>query len=163
MCAQKVLLSVWIVVAVLAAASLGCIGVGFSLYRTPRTPFEILFALTYFVVLLLWVSPLACGVGLLAMGAFNGFYRRVFVALVHPASREPLRNPSSDGAACPSCGYDLSGNVSGRCPECGTRVGTRNRRRRDRFWLAVAAVNLAALPVGYALAVLADMLRRAAN
>jgi len=24
---------------------------------------------------------------------------------------------------CPRCGYDLTGNVSGRCPECGTRVG----------------------------------------
>jgi hypothetical protein len=24
---------------------------------------------------------------------------------------------------CPKCGYDLSGNVSGICPECGTRVG----------------------------------------
>ena len=24
--------------------------------------------------------------------------------------------------ACRSCGYDLSGNVSGRCPECGTAV-----------------------------------------
>jgi len=23
---------------------------------------------------------------------------------------------------CPSCGYDLTGNVSGRCPECGTEV-----------------------------------------
>lgn len=23
---------------------------------------------------------------------------------------------------CPSCGYDLTGNVSGRCPECGNRV-----------------------------------------
>ena len=21
---------------------------------------------------------------------------------------------------CPTCGYDLTGNVSGRCPECGT-------------------------------------------
>ena len=23
---------------------------------------------------------------------------------------------------CPTCGYDLTGNVSGRCPECGTRM-----------------------------------------
>jgi hypothetical protein len=23
---------------------------------------------------------------------------------------------------CPNCGYDLTGNVSGRCPECGTTV-----------------------------------------
>jgi hypothetical protein len=24
---------------------------------------------------------------------------------------------------CPCCGYDLTGNVSGRCPECGAQVG----------------------------------------
>jgi hypothetical protein len=29
------------------------------------------------------------------------------------------RRPSSQ---CPSCGYDLTGNVSGLCPECGTEV-----------------------------------------
>lgn len=23
---------------------------------------------------------------------------------------------------CPQCGYNLTGNVSGRCPECGTPV-----------------------------------------
>ena len=23
---------------------------------------------------------------------------------------------------CQKCGYDLTGNVSGRCPECGTRI-----------------------------------------
>ena len=24
---------------------------------------------------------------------------------------------------CPICGYDLTGNVSGRCPECGRKIG----------------------------------------
>ena len=24
---------------------------------------------------------------------------------------------------CPSCGYDLSGNVTGECPECGKSIG----------------------------------------
>lgn len=28
----------------------------------------------------------------------------------------------TDGPACSRCGYDLRGNVSGRCPECGTQV-----------------------------------------
>ncbi len=27
-----------------------------------------------------------------------------------------------DGTLCPSCGYSLTGNVSGRCPECGEAV-----------------------------------------
>jgi len=28
---------------------------------------------------------------------------------------------------CEACGYDLQGNVSGVCPECGTGVSERNR------------------------------------
>lgn len=28
---------------------------------------------------------------------------------------------------CQDCGYDLTGNVSGRCPECGTAVGCPRR------------------------------------
>jgi uncharacterized RDD family membrane protein YckC len=28
------------------------------------------------------------------------------------------------GFRCQRCGYDLTGNVSGRCPECGTLAGT---------------------------------------
>lgn len=27
-----------------------------------------------------------------------------------------------DSGKCAGCGYDLTGNVSGRCPECGTPV-----------------------------------------
>ena len=30
----------------------------------------------------------------------------------------PRRRPKP--GCCSSCGYDLTGNVSGRCPECGT-------------------------------------------
>ena len=26
---------------------------------------------------------------------------------------------------CPGCGYDLTGNTSGACPECGMPIGTR--------------------------------------
>lgn len=29
---------------------------------------------------------------------------------------------------CSSCGYDLTGNVSGRCPECGTPIRHKQRR-----------------------------------
>ncbi len=27
-----------------------------------------------------------------------------------------------DAEKCPNCGYDLTGNESGRCPECGGRA-----------------------------------------
>ena len=41
----------------------------------------------------------------------------LFVArrLLLPKRRERL-------GLCPSCGYDLTGNVSGTCPECGRPV-----------------------------------------
>jgi hypothetical protein len=28
-----------------------------------------------------------------------------------------------DRGLCPACGYDLTGNVSGTCPECGRKIG----------------------------------------
>jgi hypothetical protein len=31
--------------------------------------------------------------------------------------------------ACRACGYNLTGNVSGRCPECGLDIGTETRGR----------------------------------
>lgn len=36
--------------------------------------------------------------------------------------RTVFRHPPRPGT-CKRCGYDLTGNVSGRCPECGTPVG----------------------------------------
>ena len=32
---------------------------------------------------------------------------------------------TSSGCACRSCAYDLTGNVSGVCPECGTEIETK--------------------------------------
>ena len=47
----------------------------------------------------------------------------VFVALLHRIGRrESLRARFDAGPRCPRCCYDLTGNVSGRCPECGTDV-----------------------------------------
>jgi len=42
-------------------------------------------------------------------------------------SRTPVF--ADDLLACESCGYDLTGNVSGTCPECGTTVSDSNHRR----------------------------------
>lgn len=36
--------------------------------------------------------------------------------------RNHLFNHFSDGKLCMQCGYNLSGNVSGRCPECGRAI-----------------------------------------
>jgi len=41
--------------------------------------------------------------------------------------RHPLRP-----GLCPRCGYDLTGNVSGVCPECGTSDDANSRRSTIR-------------------------------
>jgi hypothetical protein len=42
---------------------------------------------------------------------------------VFPAIRVYSRRPKRPAGLCPSCGYDLTGNVSGTCPECGAPAG----------------------------------------
>jgi predicted RNA-binding Zn-ribbon protein involved in translation (DUF1610 family) len=37
--------------------------------------------------------------------------------------RRATKTPSDPPPSCHVCGYNLTGNVSGRCPECGTAVG----------------------------------------
>ena len=46
----------------------------------------------------------------------------ILVAAVVGAPFAMLRRPPVLEGHCVSCGYDLRGNVSGRCPECGTPV-----------------------------------------
>ena len=36
---------------------------------------------------------------------------------------------------CATCGYDLKGNVSGVCPECGAPVKSEPERPPDSMWL----------------------------
>jgi hypothetical protein len=33
------------------------------------------------------------------------------------------RRKTFEGGLCHRCGYDLTGNISGVCPECGTKIG----------------------------------------
>lgn len=47
-----------------------------------------------------------------------------FLAPLYVIGRRPaLRARFLAGNICKKCGYDLTNNVSGRCPECGTGVG----------------------------------------
>lgn len=47
-----------------------------------------------------------------------------FVVLFAPAVIVLVRRAPHNPSRCRSCGYDLTRNVSGRCPECGTVVLT---------------------------------------
>jgi hypothetical protein len=38
------------------------------------------------------------------------------------------RQPQFPGGCCRACGYDLTGNTSGRCPECGREINADSRR-----------------------------------
>jgi hypothetical protein len=78
-------------------------------------------------VIVLWgLLMLAPCINLLALVLINGGITRTLrraglkVGLmgVDPASIERVLNP----ALCKNCGYDLTGNVSGCCPECGAVV-----------------------------------------
>lgn len=44
------------------------------------------------------------------------------VSVVPTALFWTLSLPTPPAGACASCGYNLTGNISGRCPECGTPV-----------------------------------------
>ncbi|MDB5330373.1 MAG: hypothetical protein JWP03_1524 [Phycisphaerales bacterium] len=45
------------------------------------------------------------------------------IAIVKRRSNEHKRNLRKLNGLCLTCGYDLTGNVSGTCPECGEEVG----------------------------------------
>jgi drug/metabolite transporter (DMT)-like permease len=109
-----------------AAVQIHCVGfvsilAGVAFLRRTRHPWK-------------WLH--APFVGLAAIGmAYNAWQRTpwqagavlaiVFVALAWAARRlwwGPFRaHPSNH---CRACGYDLTGNVSGRCPECGVAVSS---------------------------------------
>ncbi len=42
-----------------------------------------------------------------------------------------LLHRQSDHPLCPSCHYDLTGNLSGRCPECGNLTPAEEKRLRQ--------------------------------
>ncbi|MHC4081930.1 MAG: hypothetical protein ACYS15_02070 [Planctomycetota bacterium] len=60
------------------------------------------------------------------------------------------RFPASARETCPCCGYDLAGNDSGTCPECGAdpiaRCETQERRARPRTATVLLLIALLATP-----------------
>jgi predicted RNA-binding Zn-ribbon protein involved in translation (DUF1610 family) len=65
---------------------------------------------------------------LIPVGLVGGLIVLPFIA----NRRASIRKKRRDAGSCEDCGYNLRGNRSGRCPECGTRVLRRHRLRRRR-------------------------------
>lgn len=97
-------------------------------------------SLAIYGVALVILTIVTCGIGALgfiawyvvaivatvqgAVAASKGrFYRYpVCLRLIHD-SGEPVAGPFAS-IRCASCGYELAGNTTGTCPECGTRSQT---------------------------------------
>lgn len=75
-----------------------------------------------------WRVPVAAFVGFLLadLVAIEWACRKCGVRFMRRSSSR--RTPRG---VCLGCGYDLTGNVSGRCPECGLAVGDGHERREN--------------------------------
>jgi len=58
----------------------------------------------------------ALGCALMAIG--------IVTAMINWSHTHELHSRRRRGGRCTTCGYDLRGNVTGRCPECGTQRTT---------------------------------------
>jgi uncharacterized membrane protein (DUF485 family) len=91
--------------------------------------FPLMFVLTITVAVLLafcafWVG-LPEGVGILigiAVGSVVGVMLAAWVFRRRLARNLRQQLLERGHAVCLACGYDLTGNVSGRCPECGEAI-----------------------------------------
>jgi hypothetical protein len=59
-------------------------------------------------------------------------YGAFWLLVVTPTMRRNAMRVWAEHGLCPKCGYDLRGNDSGRCPECGEARGEYGKaRQRD--------------------------------
>ncbi len=75
-----------------------------------------------------WFAGMLLSVLLLSLAGTG--YNAFFAA---PTQREIAENYIMDRGHCGRCGYDLTGNVSGICPECGWRIPG-PEVKRERSW-----------------------------
>lgn len=97
----------WTALTATSSILLAMVGFAFGHYRSPSTPADWIDflggALVGVVISQVWCLPLAAAVS----GA-----RVLAVRLLRT-------RPATGAADCLGCGYDLTGNITGRCPECG--------------------------------------------
>ena len=72
-----------------------------------------------------WVSNTAA-----CLPSVFGLWVSAWLAYFIAFGSTRLHRPSAS-PRCTSCGYDLTGNISGRCPECGTPLQRETQRRGD--------------------------------
>jgi len=105
-----------------------------QLQRNQRRSFVALLLLTCGVVAVnTWggmseIAILLVGamLALLATSGYVAFLRK-------PSERDVVVNYAMDRGHCGQCGYDLTGNVSGACPECGWQI-PRSELKWERQW-----------------------------
>jgi hypothetical protein len=81
------------------------------------TAFILAMLMVGFQSLAIWVGPFVSGVsGAIGLAAANYLFRR-------PIQEHLRAQLNARGIpVCVRCGYNLRGNVTGRCPECGTQA-----------------------------------------
>lgn len=62
------------------------------------------------------------GLGLILSGAYLGYLSPMLRAMIDAACKRIAKGAQPDGRQCLVCSYSLRGDISGRCPECGTKV-----------------------------------------
>ncbi|MBN2448588.1 MAG: hypothetical protein JXO22_17815 [Phycisphaerae bacterium] len=68
-----------------------------------------------------WLTASMVCVDSVMLGTFFGFWTGCIVANRRERAQRLRRSLAAQGR-CERCGYDLTGNVSGRCPECGEPI-----------------------------------------
>ena len=63
--------------------------------------------------------------------AFTIPFWLLFVPVAIPTAILWYRDRKPPPGCCPSCGYDLTGNVGGECPECGDPIRGDGRGQRE--------------------------------
>jgi hypothetical protein len=92
------------------------------------------------VAVLLSVAPwLVLTAATLWGGLPGGYMPRALFGVVGVVFYVFFERPARDHGLCLGCGYDLTGNVSGVCPECGTysavtQAAREEFGRRGRKW-----------------------------
>lgn len=98
----------WLVLSLLGALPLSCGAFGLSHFRPPDSFRDIVVLAGIMAVVAVVILPVT-------------FLVAFFISELSASTARRRQGRAARGY-CVNCGYDLTGNESGRCPECGERV-----------------------------------------